>query len=110
MHIHNKPRNYSLRKAYSEKLRNFIKGNENKTTVKKKLTKGPVSSAVKNNNKSINQDPKKSFNNSKNEIDKVNNIRVESLKCNCKTAEDCENDKKLEGILSEVQVNKVVFS
>ena len=108
MHIHNKPRNYSLRKAYSEKLRNFIKGNDNKTTVKKKVTKGPVSSAVKN--KSINQDPKKRFNNSKNEINKVNTIRVKGVKCNHKTAEDSENDKKLEGILFEVQVNKVVFS
>ena len=101
MHIQNKPSNYSLRKAYSEKLRNLNKVNETKS--KKKVTEGPASYAVKIDKTFINQDLKKRLNKSKKERKNKNTLKVQSVKCNRKTAEDCENNKKLEELTAMIR-------
>ena len=73
MHIQNKPSNYSLRKAYSEKLRNLKKVTETKS--KKKVIKAPVNYIIKNKKSLINQSSKKPLNN-KNE----NTVKVSTVK------------------------------
>ena len=101
MHIQSKPSNYSLRKAYSEKLRNLNKVNETKS--KKKVIKAPVSYSEKNNKNLINQDLNKRLNKSKKEGKNKNTKRIQSVKCNRKTAEDCENNKKLEELTAMIR-------
>ena len=73
MQIQNKPSNYSLRKAYSEKLRNSNKINEKKS--KKRFLKPPVNYPVKNEKTLKNENSKKPLKN-KNE----NTIKVSTEK------------------------------
>ena len=96
MHIQNKPSNYSLRKAYSEKLRNSNKVNEKKS--KKRVIKAPVNNDVQNKKTSINENYKKPLNN-KNK----NTTKVQSIKCNRKRAKDWEKDKKLEELTAMIR-------
>ena len=73
MHIQNKPSNCSLRKAYSEKLRNSNKVNVKKS--KKRVIKARVNYDVKNKKTLINENSKKPLKN-KNE----NTIKVSTEK------------------------------
>ena len=76
------------------------KASENK--IKKKVTKCPASYAVKINKTLINQDLKNRFYNSKKGI-KKNTTNVQSVKYNLNTAEDCENDKKIEELTAMIR-------
>ena len=96
MHIQNKPSNYSLRKAYSEKLRNSNKVIERKS--KKRVIKTPENYVLKNKKPSINENSKKPLKN-KNE----NTTKVKSVKSNRKTAEDWEKNKKLEELTAMIR-------
>ena len=69
MHIQNKPSNYSLRKAYSEKLRNSNKVIEKKS--KKRVIKAPVNYPVKNKKTLTNKNSKKPLKNKNENTTKV---------------------------------------